>query len=162
MRPRSELDGADLETMALVSVAVDLLVANPSDADRFAAALVDRAGPRIAVVAAMITTTVADLVEWRTAQGWTPIVLVRLVRRRTDARAAAVVAEALRRQATAVDPAGVAPEWRTELLGLPHGTNPDPTTAGGLRDLLLVIAALRGLPRLPLVVPPPGHLWDVA
>lgn len=153
--PPADLEAGRVNVMTLVFVAVDLLVANPEDAERFADALVVNAGPQMDWLGPRLGSAVDLLVHWRTADGWTPADLARVVRRRADTRAEAVVVAALRRQADDAGPTGVAGEWQAELDDLPQGADPDPSTADGLRDVLLVLAALRGLPPLPRVVPAP-------
>lgn len=155
-----DVDVEPVDVMTLVSVGLDLLVANPADAEQFAQALLTHAGPQIEQLAPRIASTVDLLVHWRTAEGWTPADLARVARRRADARTEAVVVAALRRQADDAGSTGIAREWQAELDDLAPGADPDPSTAEGLRDVLLVLAALRGLPALPPVVPLPrrhGH-----
>lgn len=149
-------DESRLHIMALLSVVVDLLVANPEHAARFAEVLT-KAGAGAEWLRTRLGSAVDVLIDMRTAEGWTPADLARVALRRADGRTEAVVVGGLRRQAAAAGSDGLHPLWQAELDDLPAGADPDLATVEGLRDVLLVIAALRGLPALPQPVPPPRH-----
>ncbi|WP_156870055.1 hypothetical protein [Sporichthya polymorpha] len=152
------LERADHDLMCWASVLVSLVVANPEHAGRFAEALLTRTGSRAERLSIRLARTMDLLVDGHTTAGWLPSDLIRVVSRRADAEAAAVVASALRYQAHRAGPQGVDPEWQEEIDELPPGLDVDPFTRAGLRNILLVIAALRGLPPLPVIVTPPTPL----
>ncbi len=143
--------------MASASVVVDVLIADPDLADGLARVLLTRAGPQSAWLGARLVAGLELVVDATTAAGWLPTDLVRVVSRRANADAAAVAAAILHRQAQEAGPGRTHPDWQFELEELPPGRTVDASTQSGLRDVLLVLAALRGLPALPRMVPPPGH-----
>lgn len=151
-----ELDEREVANLALL-IAVHAVSADPASAEATAADLVAVDHGRRLLLATEAAAMGGALVAALTGEGWTPGDLGQVLRRRIGAGAAAVVAGALRSQATAVAPERVAPEWQAQLGELPPSVDLDLTAAPGLARLLRVLVELQTLPPLAVTTPPPGR-----
>jgi hypothetical protein len=144
-------------------------VEGPGWARRAAARLVaTAAGPAPFAQAANAALTAGLEVRWQ--QGWQPVDVWQIVRRRMDDGFAEFVVDAMASESLRYAEAAVHPRWRAQLveLGARAWWRPDEcfVAAVAARDgldptdvltvVLEVLGQLRALPPQPLLIPPPG------
>lgn len=129
------------------------------------------------VLAPVLLDTLTALVEDCWARHWEPVDLRRAIRRETDARGAAITADAIAGQLRRYGERGLSERWRAQVADTPVWW-PDPprwlrqrregnrqSLAEFLGDAVRVLTLLSTAPALPPAGPPPGqrgHLDPVA
>lgn len=89
--------------------------------------------------------------------GWGPHDLTELVRRRLTPEHHPLLAAALHHEMGRHPAERVAPQWRAELAAVGPTGHPPLHGHRGLTLALALVAVLRATPRIPRLMPPPGH-----
>jgi hypothetical protein len=147
----------DAAAAGLVLRALAEVEADPRTAQAAAEHLVDQASVLTpGVLARTVQGISGDMVRCILAAGWTPADLGEIVRRSLSARHLPPVAALLRDEADQHPHDRIPSAWRAQLAELGVAAPATPTTATGLELLLGVWALFHSLPRIEVLMSPPG------